>query len=50
MIYDVDINEDCDRITLWRRGRAKHRWTRAEAEYIRDQLIKLVPKMKKEAA
>ena len=44
-VYDVELNADKDRVELWRKGRVSHRWTREEAEYIRDALVKLVSQM-----
>ena len=44
-VYDVELNDDKDRVELWRKGRVSHRWTREEAQYIKDMLDKLVPMM-----
>lgn len=45
-VYDVELNDDKDRIELWRKGRVSHRWKLSEAKKIMDMLIKLVPMMK----
>ncbi len=43
-LYDLDLNADRDRITLYRKTRVAHRWTREEALYIYKCLGDLIPK------